>query len=93
MTNTRRPKTAKKFETMNYLTPTKSVLAETPEIVHLYPSKDIKITRSINKSRRKSKSVRNLKTIKSVGRSSVKIRNSGQRKRQFNRRLSAYDIK
>ena len=61
----KRPKTAKKFETMHYLSPTKSSLALAPESIHLHPQFIIKSDyKCIWKP--KVESMKNMKTVKTM---------------------------
>jgi hypothetical protein len=62
----KRPKTAKKFATMHYLYPTKSVMALSPELVNCHPQKEIFMP-SI-------KSVKSLKMLKSNAKGKRKSR-------------------
>ena len=84
-----RPKTAKKYETMHYLSPTKSTLALDPCKVNLHPSfqpQSLKVTSSV-------KNLKTSKALKSLGLRQKDVRVRRKRKFKGVRRKSMDDIR
>ena len=84
----KRPKTAKKFETMHYLSPTKSSLALAPEEVHLHPTVEPRSIRRLQRFRPGSMSLKNMKTSLN----NKKIIKSNSKKR-MRRRMSIKEFR
>lgn len=85
-----RPKTSKKFETMHYLSPTKSSLAIAPEEVHLHPAFRNHPLRRLQKNKPWAISMKNMKTVVTQGKV---IRARSKKRLRVKRRLSMKDLR
>lgn len=79
-----RPKTAKKFDTMHYLSPTKSSLAIPQEEIHLHPAFFTRPqSRKLDKSKPWSVSMKNIKTSRQKTFTITKKSRSRSRRRRL----------